>query len=430
MNKHQQSGMTTLLITSMLLIVALLFSLASYKNLFYQIKRTQNEVLARQAHWAAEGGLECGFANIMISKVANIGAVPNCEFLKLDQLNILDTMPFSIESKKNGKVISKSVKVPGSSDSGAIKSTSNLYFAGGVSAYPDPGKLSSANTWECTVLRYSKLFKVLGTLESKGLISSVPPYTDFPTSGQACATEYRSWGLLGNNNIPLGTKSDFIQDLDQDPFEDTFMTQRDKWLDVMYLDDFFRIGRNVPINKPLSDKSLPKSLFNENCGADIIKGLKNKEDLIWHYGGCHLNDADLDKISTETATSSGVILVIQNGIFSTKGNLDFKGMIYHFITNDIDYVPLESDWKLTDNYDLLKGLVDYEPDTVPDISINDVGYYQNGAFNPSGGYIMDAPNTYAVFRTSMSFKYNRDVLDTPLNKIKRIKWIQGSWHDF
>ena len=69
MNKHQQSGMTTLLITSMLLIVALLFSLASYKNLFYQIKRTQNEVLARQAHWIAEGGLECGFVELKHEKI-------------------------------------------------------------------------------------------------------------------------------------------------------------------------------------------------------------------------------------------------------------------------------------------------------------------------------------------------------------------------
>lgn len=87
-NKHQQSGMTTLLITSMLLIVALLFSLASYKNLFYQIKRTQNEVLARQAHWAAEGGLECGFAAIQDAGSIS-GARPtfnDCETL----LNLAD----------------------------------------------------------------------------------------------------------------------------------------------------------------------------------------------------------------------------------------------------------------------------------------------------------------------------------------------------
>lgn len=53
---NSQKGMATLLVTSMLLVVSLLFSLASYKNVFYQIKRTQNEVLVRKAHWLAEGG--------------------------------------------------------------------------------------------------------------------------------------------------------------------------------------------------------------------------------------------------------------------------------------------------------------------------------------------------------------------------------------
>ena len=63
----RQKGLTTLLVTTMLLVVSLVFSLSSYKNLFYQIKRTQNEVMARKAHWLAEGGLECGFATIFNS---------------------------------------------------------------------------------------------------------------------------------------------------------------------------------------------------------------------------------------------------------------------------------------------------------------------------------------------------------------------------
>ncbi|GAJ71978.1 hypothetical protein JCM18904_2770 [Vibrio sp. JCM 18904] len=53
--KHQQ-GVATLLITSILLSVALVVTLGSYKNLFYQIKRAQNEVSSRQQHWEAEGG--------------------------------------------------------------------------------------------------------------------------------------------------------------------------------------------------------------------------------------------------------------------------------------------------------------------------------------------------------------------------------------
>ncbi len=56
MIRKYQQGLATLLITSILLSIALVVTLGSYKNLFYQIKRAQNEVKARQEHWLAEGG--------------------------------------------------------------------------------------------------------------------------------------------------------------------------------------------------------------------------------------------------------------------------------------------------------------------------------------------------------------------------------------
>ena len=65
----RQRGLATLLVTVMLLVVSLIFSLSSYKNIFYQIKRTQNEVMARKAHWLAEGGLECGFSKVMLDQI-------------------------------------------------------------------------------------------------------------------------------------------------------------------------------------------------------------------------------------------------------------------------------------------------------------------------------------------------------------------------
>lgn len=64
MIRKYQQGLATLLITSILLSVALVVTLGSYKNLFYQIKRAQNEVNSRQQHWEAEGGLECLFSYI------------------------------------------------------------------------------------------------------------------------------------------------------------------------------------------------------------------------------------------------------------------------------------------------------------------------------------------------------------------------------
>ncbi|WP_233263839.1 hypothetical protein [Vibrio vulnificus] len=53
--KNHEQGAATLLVTSVLLIAALMATLGSYKTLFYQIKRAQNEVLSRQSYWKAEG---------------------------------------------------------------------------------------------------------------------------------------------------------------------------------------------------------------------------------------------------------------------------------------------------------------------------------------------------------------------------------------
>ena len=62
MSRNLQKGVTTLAVTSILLMVALTVTLGSQKSLFYQIKRSQNEIKSRQNHWLAEGAIECGYA--------------------------------------------------------------------------------------------------------------------------------------------------------------------------------------------------------------------------------------------------------------------------------------------------------------------------------------------------------------------------------
>lgn len=52
----KQQGAAALLVVSVLLVAALMMSLGSYKSLFYQIKRANNQIEARQEHWRAEGG--------------------------------------------------------------------------------------------------------------------------------------------------------------------------------------------------------------------------------------------------------------------------------------------------------------------------------------------------------------------------------------
>ena len=60
----KQRGAATLLVAVLLLAAALVISLASYKGVFFQAKRAQNEIEARQLHWKGEGRLECVMAKV------------------------------------------------------------------------------------------------------------------------------------------------------------------------------------------------------------------------------------------------------------------------------------------------------------------------------------------------------------------------------
>ncbi|MGO2510040.1 MAG: hypothetical protein ACTH6Y_13800 [Vibrio hibernica] len=430
-----QQGAITLLITALLLVAILVLSLASYKNVFFQAKRAQNEIVARQSHWAAEGGLECAFAEIQALKALPADFL-NC--LSLSGAEITSNMGsrLILNSHYGNTNIKKTVLMPGNRSSGALKATSNLYMAGGISVFPDPGKNLGSNEWECIVLRYSNNLKLKGAVENKNLSASNPPYIDFPTSpSQSCKDTHYTSGVIGNNNIPLGLKGDFLKDPSQKPFEDIFDIPRNEWLDLMYSDEFVRLG-NAPLYKPSSGVINQRALFDSSCGTNIVSAINNDNDLIWHYGGCELSSTDLVNIDNAISagnsrgTITGIVLVIQNGIFSVDGGHVFKGMLYHFVDSPSNFQPLTSSWSDTENFLTLKGLVDYVPDTVPDIALTDVAYFQNGSFNPQGGYVMDAPGTYAVFNTSISFVYNRDLVEGPLNKIRKIKWLKGSWHDF
>ncbi len=61
-SRWEQKGATTLMVTSVLLMVALAVTMGTHKATFYQIKRAQNEIKARQSHWLAEGAIECAYA--------------------------------------------------------------------------------------------------------------------------------------------------------------------------------------------------------------------------------------------------------------------------------------------------------------------------------------------------------------------------------
>ena len=420
MNKHQQSGMTTLLITSMLLIVALLFSLASYKNLFYQIKRTQNEVLARQAHWIAEGGLECGYSKIrQETNLSNILS-PNyfdtsCNSSNLTvNINNIDVGKYALLAKSNITLANKEIKkiiVAGSNRSaGTIKATSDLIIdsgGGNSDMYPDPG-VKYGDEYACVLLRYAGKVEIKGSFVNKGLDWNYPPYNGFYSGNldlyPDCLTNHESTvvnNIITATNKPSVFGDDYVKDTVFDPFYDTFNVKRTEW------------------KEGVKDKSTVIT-GSINCSNDIANSISADSDRIWVEGDCDLGaNVSIIQTAITNAGIAGIVLVVQDGILSVNGAFTLDALVYHFKTPDSSFVPTEAKWEpLSAKGELLLEEKSY------------VAYFQNGAFHPKGGYVLDAPGLTAKFRGSLNFSFNSDVFKDALEDLKEVKWQQGSWHDF
>ncbi|MCD9549225.1 hypothetical protein GLP21_11360 [Photobacterium carnosum] len=408
MNKHQQSGMTTLLITSMLLIVALLFSLASYKNLFYQIKRTQNEVLARQAHWAAEGGLECGFAEISNKSDVNT-SLDKCKEVidgQLLTLNIdTDDGKSVLTSKTTYKIITKTIVAGGARSSGVIKSSNDLYFYGDHEYYSDPGVKLNDGTWECVLLRYKKIFYMHDDTETF--------MTNKGAKENVCNDKYNT----DTSSKLLKFDDDVRLEPSMDIFKETFNVNREEWIDIRDGDVFNKIDiKNI-----------------DSCGSEIASLVNEDKRHIWATGSCVLTGQGLVDLQKKSYNVGGIFLVIENGVLGFNGSaVDFPIIIYHFIT---DFNATSNSWGTL--WPHINNTTIFSPSSDKDLTekdkqkmLNDLVFYMYGTFILSGGYIFDTPDKLTYLNAGSSLSYDGKLINDLLAPFGKPTWQQGSWHDF
>ncbi|HGS4896594.1 TPA: hypothetical protein ACMDSI_003866 [Vibrio parahaemolyticus] len=439
----KQQGAAALLVVSVLLVAALMMSLGSYKSLFYQIKRANNQIEARQEHWRAEGGLECVFA-----LVQETGAVPTP--VQLDACNTSLTLTkanqyLTVVSESGFAEITKVIKIAGRSGAGAIQTTADLYLNGSNSISPDPLKeASTPNKWQCRAVTYSNKLQVFGNLQNKGLTDGAKPYIDFP-SGQGCDSGHQSTVT----SSPTHSQQDFRLDVSQQPFENFFAEKREDWFKVMSNEEFVKVSATSLTKNSgemkFTQQSLPAPSRVDDCGTQIKNIIDSGKDLIWIYGNCHLTGTDLSNIGTaiNTHTPSGVILVAHNGLFTTSGALTFKGLLFHFVSGKTDnsgnflpdFVPSSASWTsssstVQDDLNALKLVFNgHVANFSPKPTDTDIVYYQQGAFFPSGGYVMDAPGQAAIFGAALDLYFDGNAIDVPLSRILKTTWKKGSWND-
>lgn len=400
---NKQNGIASLLLTSGLLLVTLVLTLASYQGTFLQIKQTQNTLAERQKQWIAEGGLECvyGLAKLH-NKVPDDSEKCGLEGVKL-KFTEEGSGLYHVQASYAGSVISKSLTYKdGQLPAGAILATANIHSRGSVDVRMPHAGEEKQDGWDCTVLRYAGTWQYENskTIENKGLGSSGPG-VKFNRNGKDC----RSANKTG------GTGKDWVKDPDISPFEDLFGVSKEEHDKVkqMGANKFYVIE---------GERTVFGHKFVKNCGTRISAAHAKGHRHIWVEGGCEINAALLNYKS--------MLLVVHDGPLAVWGAGTMRGVFVHF---NHEYSPQKEHWSSFTHW--ATGTLS----TYGDALVNNTSYYRNGSFNIKGLQVLDADNQTAINNNALTIEYQEDHVNEmlePLN-IKRkslLAWTRGSWNDF
>ncbi|MGL4828506.1 MAG: hypothetical protein ACRCXG_04305 [Vibrio sp.] len=431
--RQYQHGVATLLITSILLSVALVVTLGSYKNLFYQIKRAQNEVKARQQHWEAEGGLECVFSyvNNDVSKIAGIISANHSNLdslckdtLNLSQLNVTDLTAgvYRINSISHNSwtQLNKTFSTQNNSGRGAIQTTSRLTTYGDLKIHPDvKGGINVDKKYECVSMTYKYSYTILGSPTAKYQTGTVRENSLYPSSPSgSCTSNTTTIISLSNYDSKTKTddpknsdselKDDFVHDSNVDPFQSFFGYEKTPENISKVKSSFPEAGRVV-----VSDAVTCKS---------AIENAYKLVDKVWITGNCAIHGNLALQGSHEKYT-----LVIQDGIFINTGSTTFQGSIFHLVDkNQPQFHPdnLKDYWNSlfatpaggTTNFTIGKQYTD----------LTQTVYVDAGAFHATGGYGFDTDGLKTSIAGSMELLF--DSSKRPTTGRNNVRWREGSWN--
>ena len=440
MNKHQQSGMTTLLITSMLLIVALLFSLASYKNLFYQIKRTQNEVLARQAHWIAEGGLECVFVELKQENIRPTDPTfsKKCTVLApVSELSIdyfpltIDQPEYELISRYSNAVIkhdvSKSINYGGGGVSSTLETSGSVELSGSQHFVPNPTASKKDGLYKCkSIVAGGEVNYVVGdggelhflTTDSRVYIHEGGPLGTVPFT---CHSEYRS-NMYDESNKPdyivgHGKFGDIIENQNVNVFKNVFGKE------ITEVDIVRSEFENHPKGIVITGKTSGGWVIN--CSNKIKDAYAMGKRRIWVDGSCAITGNILGGKNKPT-NDEAIQLVIFDGLFHIYGVSFIDGLIYQYISPSFN---IKDGWldffNSASSINVSSGSLSKE--VAETDGYNKYVFNVDAAIKIDGGIGIDAINRTIRINGSIIPAYNADKAGKYINVLT---WQQGSWHDF
>ncbi|WP_102502237.1 hypothetical protein [Vibrio lentus] len=445
MISRKQRGVVTLLITSVLLVGALVVTLGSYRSVFHQIKVAQNEVQGRQNHWRSEGGLECIYSYLReldktVLDIKDASARPAdfsdwCSpYDNEPQIEVSDSassIAYIVESTTDTQLLSKTIRESSQLGSGAIQSTGPIEIIGTLSLKPTVKEEPiSGNEYECVSVTFADLFtyqydSIHGDSGQTLGLEVLDPSADGPFSGfdGVCDSEYKTEIPKGNSGSRYSIYApDSSQGTNPPPFQKDF--NPDPNMNPFYT--FFGIAKT---DQNIVDLSQDTDLFKRvqilnatECGTEIMDHFTlGQTKGLWVEGNCHINSA------VAAANNQSQLLVIQDGVLALNGAMTYNGVIYHLVDYQKSHVKTRIDdfWKALVTPNVFAPFIkDIDDATVLKKSVG----IQFASGLPSGGLIFDSPLGVTTIVGDMDLDFRSE--SNPSDPPSIYQWKRGSWNDF
>ncbi|MEZ8058939.1 hypothetical protein [Vibrio splendidus] len=430
---RKQRGVVTLLITSVLLVGALVVTLGAYRSVFHQIKVAQNEVEGRKAHWLAEGGLECGFTYIAEN---DLTAIPNdlmdhCQQSKVVTLESEALTPNVLVSSSESLSLNKEISFEDASGLGVMQTNSSLEFISdhNIDINPDIALTAVDGINECVSVRFldSVIYKQKGGGRLKTITPESPPFPSFESCQQT--TNISSDAIIDSSgSLPSNSfQSDFKFDPDIDTFSNYFgVPKTSENIDQIKL-DYHVIDLIDRTTSPPKHSDLVSGKYEGNkCSKAINDAFSSGENKVWVIGDCVVYSPAINVVEPIPGVITPRSLVIQDGIIANGNASVFDGSFYHLNDMSVFDNPNSPD---TDT-DLLNGLWAKVPDTIPitDLVQSNSVYIGFASFFPKGGMFFDSVGGLSTIQGSINLDYISEY--NPHSVPLKAKWKRGSWNDF
>lgn len=420
---RNQAGLATLSVVAGTLLVAGVTALSIAKLGVNEIKKSQNHVVMSRNKALAESGLECAVAKVNQKKLdpaneqAFLGDLSSCKDASYTLTEVKPSL-WLLSAQANTSVAKVLITATASGSPAAFKSSGSVLIQGGNEWVPAKGE-KLKDGYACTAVI------------SGGDITIDPGTAKFETrlnGSDTCALDYST--VVNRNEIKSNTKTKKELELDMQDnvkelklFEDHFRVPREKWQTIK--NQFQSDAQGTVINTGTRNERV------KNCGALVKAAINNGKKKIWVEGDC-------DFSSFGAVNDVPALVVVKDGVFTTWQAVTFKGVLFHFNIN-YSAQDITNAWGAEPDAvhgakcapDALRacaeilGRVGYSLD-----KFGDVPFFYGGAFETTGGYIIDFPNTTSWIFGSFKPGYDKKMMEELFDGFNQTQVLKGSFHDF